>query len=162
VRGFIPRVGGALVLGVAVVMVAFVVGMRRKSPLVRNAVRKFSRATRGFTVGSAGTPGSYASIVRHAGRTSGRVYETPVQAAASDDGFVIALPYGTGSDWVKNVLAAGKATIISDGGEHEVDQPEIVGSGDAARFFAAKDQRTQRLFGVDEYLRVHATLDLTA
>ena len=61
---------------------------------------------------SSGTPGGNASVVRHVGRKTGRPFETPVKAVATDDGFVIALPYGRNTDWLKNVLASGSATIL--------------------------------------------------
>lgn len=149
------KIAGALLLAIVAVSVTFVVGMRQKSKPVRRGVRWLSKATRGFTVGSAGTTGAYASVVRHVGRRSGRAYETPVRATATDDGFVITLPYGSDTDWVKNVLAAGNATLTYEGATVAVDDPRIVqGTGDA-QLFAAKDQRTQRLFGVDEYLHLH-------
>ena len=87
---------GVLLLAVVLVGVVFVAGMRAKSPLVLDAVRRSGRATNGFVLKSSGTPGGIASIVRHVGRTHGPTYETPVQAVPTDDGFVIALPYGRG------------------------------------------------------------------
>jgi hypothetical protein len=42
-------------------------------------------------------------------------------AFATDDGFVIALPYGPGADWVKNVLASGSATIVNEGDTWLID-----------------------------------------
>jgi hypothetical protein len=50
------------------------------------------------------------------------------------------------------VLASGNATIVHEGSTFELQQPEIVSDG--MQFFPAKDQRTQRLFGLDEYLRL--------
>lgn len=54
-------------------------------------------------------------VVRHRGRRSGRVYETPVNVFPTADGFVIALTYGTGTDWLKNVLAAGGCELQTRG-----------------------------------------------
>lgn len=45
-------------------------------------------------------------IVEHVGRRSGRQYRTPVNVFRTSDGYVIALTYGSDTDWVKNVLAA--------------------------------------------------------
>jgi deazaflavin-dependent oxidoreductase (nitroreductase family) len=149
------RVSAAMLCAVVVFGVAFVAGMRAKSPKVRKGVRRLARATQGLTIRSAGEPGAYASIVKHVGRTSGRNYVTPVRAAPTDDGFAITLPYGATTDWLKNVLAAGAATIVCDGLETEVARPEVVDSSVARRYFLVKDQRTQRLFGVDEYLVLH-------
>ena len=47
------------------------------------------------------------AVVHHVGRRSGRAYRTPVNLFPDDGGYVIALPYGPGTDWLKNVLAAG-------------------------------------------------------
>jgi deazaflavin-dependent oxidoreductase (nitroreductase family) len=102
---------------------------------------------------SAGNPGAYASVIRHEGRKTGKTFETPVVAIPTDDGFVIALPYGPESDWVKNVLAGGSATIVHDGSTYVVEKPEVVPMTDAADSFPVPNQRTHRWFGVDECLR---------
>jgi deazaflavin-dependent oxidoreductase (nitroreductase family) len=147
-----------LVVGVLLVLVAigtvFVAGMRTKSPLVLNTVRRIGRATKPLALKAAGTPGAYASVVRHVGRTTGRSYETPVGAVATEDGFVIALPYGPNTDWLKNVLASGSATIVDKGHTYRVDRPQVVPLTVAALHFSPADQRAHRLFGVDQCLRV--------
>jgi deazaflavin-dependent oxidoreductase (nitroreductase family) len=148
----IAKVIGGLVLAVAVIGVVFVVGMRAKSPVVLNAVRRTGRATKGFVLPQAGTPGAIASIVRHTGRSTGRQYETPVQPVPTDDGFVLALPYGPNTDWLKNVLAAGSATIVHEGRSFEVERPEMVPMSVAKPLFSTKDQRTHRLFRVEHAL----------
>ena len=104
VRTAITRAAGSLVLVVSVTGIVFVTGMRAKSPAVVNGVRKLGRAIRPLAIKSAGGPGASASVVHHVGRTSGRSYSTPVGAVPTDDGFVIALPYGLSADWLKNVL----------------------------------------------------------
>ena len=153
-QGRIIRLFGGFLVLVAVVAIIFVTGFRTKSPLVLNTVRRSLRATRPSALKSSGTPGASASIVRHVGRATGRSYETPVQAVATDDGFVIALPYGPNTDWLKNVVVAGSATIVHDGNTHQVDRPETVPMSAAAPLFSAKDQRTHRLFRVDQCLMV--------
>ena len=122
----IGKLVSRLLLAIAAVGVVFVVGMRTKSPLVLNPVRRAGRASKRFVLKSSGTPGGIASVVRHVGRTSGRPYETPVSAVLADDGLVIALPYGPNTDWLKNVLAAGSATIVHEGDTYPVDRPEVV------------------------------------
>jgi deazaflavin-dependent oxidoreductase (nitroreductase family) len=152
-RTFTRLVGGSL-LALAAVGIVFLAGMRTKSPLVLDAVRRAGRATRPLALASAGTPGAYASVVRHVGRTTGRSYETPVVAVATDDGFAIALPYGSNTDWLKNVLASGSAHIVDEGITHRVDQPEIVPTAAAAAFFPPQEQRSHRLFNVDQCVQV--------
>jgi deazaflavin-dependent oxidoreductase (nitroreductase family) len=128
--------------------------MRTKSPAVLDAVRRTSRAMKPFAMKTAGTPGAYASVVQHVGRTSGRCYETPVGAVATDDGFVIALPYGSNTDWLKNVLTSGSAVIVDEGNTYDVDQPEVVDLEEEETTFSPEDQRAHRLFGVEQCLRV--------
>jgi len=148
-----------LVVGLVIVAVAigivFFFGMRTKTPFVLNAVRRFNRALGNpHQMKTAGTPGAYASVIRHVGRTSGRSYETPVVAFATDDGFVIALPYGSGTDWLKNVLASGSATIVNEGDTWLIDQPELVPTAVAAPYLPVKEQRGLRRFAIDQCLRV--------
>src|SRR3972149_9313650 len=102
----------------------------------------------------AGTPGAYASVIRHVGRTTGRPYETPVGAFAPEAGVVVALPYGSDPDWLKNVLASGSATIVDEGNTYRVDQPELVPTAVAAPHLPPKEQRNLRLFAVAQCLRV--------
>jgi deazaflavin-dependent oxidoreductase (nitroreductase family) len=93
-------------------------------------------------------------VIRHVGRTTGRTYETPVGAVATADGFVIALPYGANTDWLKNVLASGSATIVDEGSTYDVDRPQVVPMAAAGHHFSPRDQRAHRMFGVDDCLRV--------
>lgn len=145
-------VGLVVIVGLGVV---FMVGMRRKSPLVLDAVRRFSRrVTNPRVVRTAGDAGAGASLIRHVGRTTGRHYETPVGAHAVPGGFVVALPYGTRADWLKNVLASGAATIVDEGTTYSVEQPALVATSDVAPHLPAKERRTLRMFKVDQCLRV--------
>jgi deazaflavin-dependent oxidoreductase (nitroreductase family) len=140
-----------LLVGIGVV---FVVGMRTKSPPVLNAVRRTSRAMKRFPLKTAGTVGADASVVRHVGRTSGRSYETPVRAVRTADGFAIALPYGPNTDWLKNVMASGRATLVFDGQAYPVDRPEIVPLAQESSSFTRGNRRAHRVFGVEDALTV--------
>jgi deazaflavin-dependent oxidoreductase (nitroreductase family) len=64
------------------------------------------------------------ALVRHVGRTTGRVYETPVVLAPVPDGFVAELTYGPQVAWYRNVVAAGGCTVVHRGSEHRVDRVE--------------------------------------
>jgi deazaflavin-dependent oxidoreductase (nitroreductase family) len=65
-------------------------------------------------------------VVVHRGRTSGREFKTPVNVFNAAGGYVIALTYGRDSDWVKNVLAAGRCELITCGRRRRVTAPELV------------------------------------
>ncbi len=148
-----------LVVALVVVATVFVVGMRTKSPLVLWPVVAISRRflnPRQLKRG-AGSPGAFASIVRHVGRRSGRPYETPVGVIAADDDFLIALPYGRRTQWLRNVLTAGGATLVTEGRTVRVDRPEIVRTIEFAERFSRMDQASFRLMGTDECLRLRET-----
>ena len=121
----------------------------------QNALRRFTRAMRPLAMRSAGKEGSSTSVVRHVGRRSGRTYETPVVAARHDDSFLIALPYGARTDWLRNVRDKGSATIVCKGHVYEVDRPEVIPMAEATSYFRPKEQRMHRQFHVDSALQVH-------
>lgn len=151
----LATLAGALFLGFAVLALAYLVGMRAKSPLVQIPLIRLQRAViNPRQMRSAGTPGAYASVIRHRGRTSGREYETPVGAVVADDGFAIALVYGSRTNWLQNVVASGSATIVHEGQTYAVDRPEIVPMEAVKAHFTAGDQRSFRWYAVDQALRV--------
>ena len=133
-----------------------VVAMRTKSPALLRLVRRFNKAfTNKVQLRSAGTPGAYASIIRHRGRKSQREYSTPVVPFAVDDSFLVVLPYGAATDWVQNVLAAGSAELVYGGTTYAVDRPELIATDTVKHLFPAREQRTHRVFGVEQCLRLH-------
>lgn len=153
--GLILGVAGALIVGVAVVGAIFVLGMRAKSPIVQGAIIWLGKhAFNRVQMRTAGTPGAYAGIIRHRGRVSGQAYETPVGVTAFEDGFLISLPYGR-SNWARNVLAAGTATLVHEDRTFEVNAPEIIPMSTVETAFSAGDQRMHRIFGVTDVLRLH-------
>src|SRR6266498_69359 len=64
------------------------------------------------------------TLVRHIGRRSGKLYETPIIVSPVEDGFVIVLTYGSDVDWHKNVLAAGGCMIVWHGKEYVINKIE--------------------------------------
>lgn len=148
-------IGGLAVIALGLLGIAAVwlYGMRHKDSLVVRTQRRVNRAV--FNPGqmrTAGQPGAYAAIVRHTGRVSGRPYETPVGAVPTADGFVIALVYGSQTDWLKNVLASGTATVVHDGVEHTTHSPEVLPIAAVSELFPDSEQRNFRLFSIQECL----------
>jgi deazaflavin-dependent oxidoreductase (nitroreductase family) len=123
----------------------------------QSALRKLTQVTRPLALRSAGKAGSNTSVVRHVGRRSGKTYETPVVAVLHEESFFIALPYGERTDWQKNVLASGKAEIVTDGKSYAVDRPEVVAMSDATGYFRPKEQRLHGRFKVESALQVHCS-----
>ena len=126
---------------------------------VQNTLRLFTRAMRPVALRSAGKEGNTTSVVRHVGRRSGRTYQTPVIAVQHDDSFLIALPYGQRTDWLKNVLSKGSATIMTNGHTYEVNQPEVIPMAEATTYFRPQEQRMQRQFHVDYALQLRQRLE---
>jgi hypothetical protein len=147
-----------LLLAILAVAVVYTFGLRAESDVVRDLARRFHHGVGNpVQLRSAGTPGTFASVIRHTGRTSGRTYETPVWAAQTQDGFVIAVVYGSRTDWLKNVVMSGSAVIVHDGTAVAVDRPEIVPMQTARAYFPARLQRIHRTIRVDRCLRLRRT-----
>ena len=146
---------GAVVLGLAALAILFVVGWRAKSGLVLGPIIWMSkRVMNPMQMRSAGTPGAFASVVRHRGRVSGTAYETPVGVVADGDAFLVALPYGKRAQWLRNVLAAGSATLVHEGTTYRVDRPELIALATVADHFPASDRRGFRWLRVEDCLRL--------
>ena len=126
---------------------------------IQNALRLFTRVMRPLALRSAGKQGSSTSVVRHVGRRSGRTYQTPVVAVQHDDSFLIALPYGQRTDWLKNVLSKGSATIMTNGHAYQVNQPEVIPMAEATTYFRPREQRMHRQFHVDSALQLRQQLE---
>ena len=62
------------------------------------------------------------SLVRHTGRKTGRTYETPLILAAYGPDFVAELTYGPQVQWYRNVVAAGRCTVVYQGREYQIDR----------------------------------------
>jgi deazaflavin-dependent oxidoreductase (nitroreductase family) len=94
-------------------------------PLSR-AVARFNRSVTNRLLGplAAHLPGF--GVVVHTGRRSRRVYRTPVNVFRRPGGYVIALTYGPGADWVRNVLTSGGCALETRGRTLRLTQPRVV------------------------------------
>lgn len=66
------------------------------------------------------------AVLTHVGRRSGRRYTVPVNVFRDGDSYRIALTYGRGTDWVRNVIAAGGCTLAVRGRAVRLTDPRIV------------------------------------
>jgi len=64
------------------------------------------------------------SLVRHVGRKTGTVYETPIIVARDAEGFVAELTYGPEVSWYRNIVTAGSCVIVFKGADHQIDRIE--------------------------------------
>jgi deazaflavin-dependent oxidoreductase (nitroreductase family) len=91
--------------------------------------RVMRRINRDFTNRVMGPIAAYAppmAVVHHVGRKSGRPYRTPVLAFSLERGILTPLPYGTDTDWVLNLLAAGGGELEVFGSRQEVENPRVI------------------------------------
>jgi hypothetical protein len=68
-------------------------------------------------------------------------------------GFIFSLPYGTGVDWLRNVLAAGRAAVTVDGQTYDAVEPEILDAAAASPQLSARRRRAFQRFRIDNYLK---------
>ena len=95
------------------------------------------------------------AAVEHRGRTSGRTYTTPVAIAAStSDALYIALPWGPGTDWVRNLQAAGGGTVRWKGASFAVTEPTLVTGEEPLAAATAIRRRMLSRWKLDQFLRL--------
>ena len=90
-------------------------------------------------------------VVVHRGRRSGRTFRTPVNVFGLDGGYVVALTYGSDSDWVKNVMAAGGCEVETRGRRVSLDHPRLV-HDETRRRVPAAVRPILRAIHVDDFL----------
>ena len=147
--------GGGLVAVALALWLFLLVTMRSGYGPGLAAIRRLNRRfTNRRVMKTAGQPGVSASVIRHVGRTSGNAYETPVGIIDTGDAVLITLPYGTTTDWLKNVKAEGSAEMVHQGRTFLVEHPEVVAVADVASHHSRRDRLVQRLYGVDLVLRL--------
>jgi deazaflavin-dependent oxidoreductase (nitroreductase family) len=95
-------------------------------------------------------------MIRHVGRSSGRVYETPIMVFRRDGVAVIALTYGPDADWVRNVVAAGGCELVVRHCATSWSRPEIVYTADVADRLPRIVCFALRLLRADHFLRLSA------
>jgi deazaflavin-dependent oxidoreductase (nitroreductase family) len=65
------------------------------------------------------------ALVEHVGRRTGTVRRTPIHPMPIDGGYRIIAPIGEGSEWARNVLAAGGCRLIVNDEVLELDEPVL-------------------------------------
>ena len=144
---------GTLVGAGVVLLGLLMAGMRWQVDPVVNSLRRMNRSvTNPRVMRTAGTTRTQTSVIEHVGRNSGRTYQTPVDVIETPTTLLIALPYGPRTDWLRNVLVAGSAAVITGGDRIEVGSPAVVATADVADMIPGRTMRTLRLVGVTQCL----------
>lgn len=98
------------------------------------------------------------AIITYRGRKTGRVYHLPINIFWRDGAWVVFLTYGSGVQWVQNVLAQGGCAMRKRGREVRLVDPELI--VDPARTLVPRPVRfVGRIGRVTEFLRLHPAPD---
>jgi deazaflavin-dependent oxidoreductase (nitroreductase family) len=94
------------------------------------------------------------AVLRHRGRKSGKLYSTPLAIRPTPDGFVLPLPWGEGTDWCRNLRAAGGGVVRWGGADIDVEDPEIIDWEAAMPTFDRYMRPIVKLIGIKKFVRV--------
>jgi deazaflavin-dependent oxidoreductase (nitroreductase family) len=101
-----------------------------------------------------------AAQIQHVARRSGQGYITPATAHVHGNVILIALTFGSQSDWARNVRAAGGCTIRIGGRTYRASNPRLLGREEAAPLLKASFSPIQRaglrMLGVRQFMRLDA------
>ena len=92
------------------------------------------------------------AVIVHRGRSTGRVYRTPVWAFRRDGRLVVALTYGSDTDWIRNLFAEGGGRVLRFGREHAVTAPQLIRAESGRGLVPALIVPVLRAIGVREFL----------
>lgn len=117
-------------------------------------VAKFNRRVTNKVLGRIAPIVPGFAMIEHVGRKSGKTYHTPINLFHTDGGYVAALTYGPGADWVRNVLAADGCDAVIRGRRVHLVRPRLV--TDRERKLAPSPARQfLGLVGVQDFLELH-------
>jgi deazaflavin-dependent oxidoreductase (nitroreductase family) len=105
----------------------------------------------------AGRKHFYASAIQHTGRRSGNHYVTPVAANRVVDGFIVPLPYGAHTDWMRNLVAEQHGTLHFRGETFDVNSPVVIDAATASAELPSRRRRVMKRLGIREFVHLNAT-----
>ena len=94
------------------------------------------------------------AVVHHRGRRSGLEYAVPVAIRVTADAFIIPLPWGDRTQWLRNVIAAEGCVVKWRGAMHRVTAPRVVNLQEAAPAFHPIQRSILRIAGVNRFVRL--------
>jgi deazaflavin-dependent oxidoreductase (nitroreductase family) len=97
-------------------------------------------------------------VLIHVGRSSGYTHRTPLDAHRGESGYIFIVMYGSDSDWVQNVLAAGSATLAIDGDEFTLHAPRLIPKEEAWTLLPMPIKAPPGFLKVTEYLHMDRDL----
>jgi len=132
--------------------------MSMEKNATRDAVRAFNKhVVNPAVLRLAGNKYFYASATHHTGRHSGKKYVTPIAASRVVDGFVVPLPYGTHTDWLRNLLVEHHGSLRFHGATFDVSSPVVVDAATAIAELPPSRRRVLKRLGVQHFVHLNAT-----
>jgi len=95
-------------------------------------------------------------VIVHRGARSGLTYRTPVNVFEVPGGYLVALIYGSGAEWVKNVVAANGCELVTRGKTVRLGSPRLFRDDRRARM-PIPVRVILRLARVSEFLELDAS-----
>ena len=92
-------------------------------------------------------------ILTYRGRTTGRIYDLPINLFLRGEHYIFVLTYGSESQWVKNVLAAGECRVRVRGRDVRLVEPEVM-VNPPWELVPGLVRLIEHLAGVTEFLRM--------
>lgn len=118
-----------------------------------NAVRYFNKYVfNHITLTFAGTGIGPFSILRHQGRQSGRIYQTPVFASYVGKTVIIPLSYGENVDWLRNVLARGGCELRWRNKWMTAGNPLVIGPDEAYTILPAERRKLFERYKMEKFV----------
>ena len=99
------------------------------------------------------------AMILHRGRKSGKPYQTPMMIFEAEDGWVMALTYGSKVDWVRNLIAAGNGGMIQRNRTIPLDRPRLISTAEGMALMPAIVRAVLRTIRVTEFLQVERARD---
>lgn len=95
------------------------------------------------------------AVLHHTGRTSGRAYETPVQAYRTETGFLVGMAYDADANWALNILASGTGEMTRGRRRYVLSHPRRRGV-EARADLPAPAAVMMRVLGVRDFMEFDA------
>jgi deazaflavin-dependent oxidoreductase (nitroreductase family) len=97
------------------------------------------------------------ATLHHVGRSSGRRFHTPIMAFPAPDGRItVALTYGPGVQWLRNIEAGRPARLVRRRRVLVLSDPVRLRGDEGARLVPGWTRLALRLLGTDEFVSLRA------
>ena len=93
-------------------------------------------------------------MLEHRGRRSGKLFRTPVVVRPTPDGFVVPMPWGEGTDWCRNVRAAGGCRIRWKDRVYVLTEPLVVDAAATGATFGEFQRSMMRRLRIRQVMRL--------